>query len=423
VRIQEMTERKLAKPLLALILALIFSAFVPNQRAGAQAPAPNPLSASSRPVGTVKAISGNSVTLATDAGAEITVTVQDSTRLVKTAPGQKDLTGATAIQLKDLQVGDRILVRGTPSEDSKSIAATAIIVMKKSDIEQRQANERADWQKRGVGGLVTAVDPVSGTITISSAALSGNKSIAIHTSKDTTIRRYAPDSVKFDDAKLATLDQIQAGDQLRARGDRNPDGTELTAQEIVSGSFRNIAGTVISTDAAANTLTVTDLKTKKPVTVKLTPDSQFRKLPPMMAQIIAARMNGASGAPGATGSSPAGGNGGAGNAPANPSANSSPGSATPGARPGGGAGNGRAGGAQDFQQILNRVPAAALADLVKGDSVMIVATQGTGDGPVTAITMLSGVDAILAASPKGSQQMFLTPWNLEASGGGDAASQ
>jgi hypothetical protein len=285
------------------------------------------------------------VTLATDAGAEITVTVQDSTRLVKTAPGQKDLTGATAIQLKDLQVGDRILVRGTPAEDSKSIAATAIIVMKKSDIEQRQANERADWQKRGVGGLVTAVDPVSGTITISSAALSGNKSIAIHTSKDTTIRRYAPDSVKFDDAKLATLDQIQAGDQLRARGDRNPDGTELTAQEIVSGSFRNIAGTVISTDAAANTLTVTDLKTKKPVTVKLTPDSQFRKLPPMMAQIIAARMNGASGAPGATGSSPAGGNGGAGNAPANPSANSSPGSATPGARPGGGAGNGRAGGA------------------------------------------------------------------------------
>ena len=54
---------------------------------------------------------------------------------------------------------------------------------------------------------------------------------------------------------------------------------------------------------------------------------------------------------------------------------------------------------------------------------MIVATQGTGDGPVTAITMLSGVDAILASTSKGSQQMFLTPWNLEASGGGDAASQ
>jgi Domain of unknown function (DUF5666) len=418
-----MSARKLFKPLLALILTLVLPGFALIKPVHAQSPTPNPQAAGSRPVGTVKAISGNSVTLATDAGAEITVTVQDSTRLIKTAPGQKDLTGATPIQLKDLQVGDRILVRGTPSEDSKSIAASSIIVMKKSDIEQKQANERADWQKRGVGGLVTAVDPASGTITISSAAVSGNKSVAIHTSKDTVIRRYAADSIKFDDAKLAKLDQIQAGDQVRARGDRSPDGSEVTAQEIVSGSFRNIAGTVISIDAAANTITVTDLKTKKPVTVKLTPDSQFRKLPAMMAQIIAARMSGANGASGATGAAPAGGNAAAGNAPANPSANSSPGSAAPGAKPGAGAGNGRAGGAQDFQQILNRVPAATLADLVKGDAVMIVATQGTGDGPVTAITMLSGVDAILAASPKGTQQMFLTPWNLEASGGGDAASQ
>jgi hypothetical protein len=417
-----MNARKLAAPMLALMLTLIFSGYAQILRAYAQTAAAQ--NAASRPVGTVKAISGTSVTMTTDAGAELTVNLQDSTRLIKTAPGQKDLTGATAIQLKDLQVGDRILVRGTPSDDSKSIAATAIIVMKKSDIEQKQAAERADWQKRGVGGLVTAVDLASGTITISSAALSGNKSVAIHTAKDTVIRRYAPDSIKFDDAKLATLDQIQPGDQLRARGDRNPEGTELNAQEIVSGSFRNIAGTVISTDAAANTLTVTDLKTKKPVIVKLTQDSQFRKLPAMMAQIMAARMSGAASG---TNGAPAAGNGGAGgNASANPQPGSAAPGATPGARPGGGAGgagNGRAGGGQDFQQILSRIPPATLADLVKGDAVMIVATQGTGDGPVTAITMLSGVDPILAATSKGGQQMFLTPWNLEASGGGDAASQ
>jgi hypothetical protein len=422
-----MNVRKLAAPLLALFLLLALSAATLQASVHAQSPTPNPQTANSRPVGTVKAIVGNAVTMTTDAGAELAVNVQDSTRLVKTAPGQKDLTGATAIQLKDLQVGDRILVRGTPSDDSKSIAATAIIVMKKSDIEQKQANERADWQKRGVGGLVTAVDAASGTITISSAALSGNKSVVIHTAKDTVIRRYAPDSIKFDDAKLATLDQILPGDQLRARGDRNPEGTELNAQEIVSGSFRNIAGTVISTDAAANTLTVTDLKTKKPVTVKLTQDSQFRKLPAMMAQIMAAKMGGAAsgtnGAP-AAGNNSAGGNGGAGgSASANPQPGSAVPGATPGARPAGGAGNGRAGGGQDFQQILSRIPPATLADLVKGDAVMIVATQGTGDGPVTAITMLSGVDPILAATSKGGQQMFLTPWNLEASGGGDAASQ
>ena len=47
------------------------------------------------------------------------------------------------------------------------------------------------------------------------------------------------------------LDQITAGDQLRGRGVRSADGTELAADEVVSGTFRNIAGTVISTDAAA----------------------------------------------------------------------------------------------------------------------------------------------------------------------------
>ena len=405
-----MISRKLSRPMLALLLAL--SASTLTVEASQQSPAPNAQTAASRPVGTVKSISGNSLILATDAGAEITVAVEDSTRLIKTAPGQKDLTGATPIKAQDLQVGDRILVRGTPSEDFKSIAATSIIVMKKSDIEQKQAQERADWQKRGVGGLVTAVDPTAGTITISAAALGGSKSVTVHTSKTTIIRRYAPDSVKFDDAKLGTPDQIQPGDQLRARGDRSSDGNELAAVEIVSGAFRNIAGTVLSTDAAANTLTVTDLKTKKKVTVKLTSDSQFRKLPAMMAQIIAARMSGAGGNPGA---------GPAGNAAGN-SATPPAGSAAPGARSGGGAGGGRAGGAQDFQQMLNRVPAATLADLQKGDALMIVATQGSGDGPVTAITMLSGVEAILAASPKGSQPMILTPWNLEASGG-EAASQ
>ena len=181
--------------------------------------------------------------------------------------------------MTDLQVGDRILVRGTPSDDAKSIAASAIIAMKKSDIEQKQAQQRADWQKRGTGGLVTAVDPATGNITISTASFTGNKNVIVHTSKSTVIRRYAPDSVKFDDAKLATLDQIQVGDQLRARGERSSDGAELTAEEIVSGTFRNIAGTVQSLDVAGNSLTVTDLKTKKPVTVKLTPDSQFRGQP------------------------------------------------------------------------------------------------------------------------------------------------
>ncbi len=212
-------------------------------------------------------------------------------------------------------MGDRILVRGKASEDAKSLAASTVIVMKQSDLAARQQQEREDWQKRGIGGLVSEVDPAAGTVTISVTTFSGSKKVVIQTTKKTIIRRYATNSVKFDDAKPSTLAEIHPGDQLRARGNKNADGTEFAAEEIVSGAFRNIAGTVTSVDMANNSLTVMDLLTKKAVVVKVTPDSQLRKLPPMMAQRIAMRLKGpategqpSSGAPaGAPGARSAGG--------------------------------------------------------------------------------------------------------------------
>jgi len=76
----------------------------------------------------------------------------------------------------------------------------------------------------------------------------------------------------------------------------------------------------------------------------------------------------------------------------------------------------RSGGAPDFQQLLNRMPAVTLADLHKGDAVLIVATEGSASG-ATAITLLSGVEPILQAAPSASQAMMLTPWSLGAPGG------
>ncbi len=69
---------------------------------------------------------------------------------------------------------------------------------------------------------------------------------------------------------------------------------------------------------------------------------------------------------------------------------------------------------------MNRLPASTLADFQKGDAVMVVSTQGTDAGGVTAITMLGGVEAILAAAPAGNaaQAMTLSPWSL---GGGAPA--
>jgi hypothetical protein len=67
----------------------------------------------------------------------------------------------------------------------------------------------------------------------------------------------------------------------------------MAAAEIVSGTFRSIAAAVISTDAANNTITVTDLANKRPVTLKIAPDSQMHQLPAMFAQRIAMRLKGA----------------------------------------------------------------------------------------------------------------------------------
>jgi len=357
-------------------------------------------------VGVIKSINGNAITLTTDAGADITVQVASNAKMVRVAPGQTDLKTATPIQLSDLHAGDRILVRGLPSSDAKSFAAVGVIAMSRSDVEAKQQHDREDWQKRGIGGLVSKVDPGTGTITISARTLSGTKEIAIHTAKDTVLRRYAPDSIQFDDAKPAPFDQIQPGDQLRARGTRSADGGEFAAVEVVSGSFRNIAGTIRSIDTEGSSINVMDLITKKPFLVKITNQSQLRVLPPEVAQRIAFRLKGAGAA-----------------APANAGNTSAPSAgANPGGQGPGGGGSGRPGGAQgDFQQIVNRMPASALTDFKKDDAVMIVATEGTASGQVTAITVLGGVEPILAAAPAGSQGMTLSPWSLGgAPAGGDA---
>jgi hypothetical protein len=289
-----------------------------------------------------------------------------------------------------------------------------IVVMKHSDLDAKHQQDLQDWQKRGVGGLVSAVDPAAGTVTISVTSFTGKKNIVIHSSNKTVIRRYAPDSVKFDDAKPSTLQEVHPGDQVRARGDRNLEGTDLTADEIVSGSFRNVAGTVNSVDASSSTLSVQDLLSRKTVLVKVTADSQLRHLPPEVAQRIAARLKGAGagGTGAASGAAPntASGPTAASGQTANPAA--SPGGAAEGGMGsrGNGAG-GRSGGAPDFQQMLSRLPASSLADLHKGDAVILVSTEGTS-GTGTAIQLVSGVEPILQAAPNAGQAMMLAPWSL-----------
>ena len=378
--------------------------------------------AAERSVGVIKVIVGNTITLTTDSGAETNILVDDSTRILRTNTGEKDLKSAVAIKLSDLQAGDRMLVKRNLASDGKTLVPATIVILKKSDVSDLQQHQLQDWQRRGIGGLVRLVDSPAGTVTISVAAPAGNKNIIVHTSRNTIVRRYAADSVKFDDARKSSLDHIKPGDQLRARGTFGAGGADLAADEIVSGTFRNIAGIIASVDSANRTVTVMDLSTRKPLVVSFSDDSQLRKLPPMIAQRIAMRMQGGGTSPGSAQDG--------GMAPPGAAAVTSPAGGPPshpgpsgdfqrirGAGPGGRPGAGAA----DLQQLLSRLPALSPADLLKGGAVMLVATGGPRP---TAITLLTGVEAILTASPDGSSAAsILSPWNLGSSATETAVSQ
>jgi co-chaperonin GroES (HSP10) len=358
----------------------------------AQAPAAAP-TAAARQLGTVTAIAGASLTLKTDAGQEVVVSVPEGARILQLAPGSTDLKTAQTIALKDIAAGDRVLVSGKTGDTAASFAAARVILMKSSDIAQKHEMEQADWQKRGSGGIVSAVDAGTGTLTVTVGA----KKVAVMTSGKTQFRRYAGDSVKFEDAKPGTLAQIQPGDQVRVLGTKSDDGSSIQAEALVSGSFKNLAGLIATIDAAKGTLTLKDLATKKTLTVTITANSSVRTLPPQAAAMFAARAKGV-GAGASGGGSP------------QPAAQAE---AAGGGRPGGA---GRSAGG-DLSQLVSRLPNRTIADLKVGDAVMIVASQpDPGSATVTAVTLLSGVEPILAATPSGGPAMTLSPWNLGGEG-------
>jgi hypothetical protein len=354
----------------------------------AQAPAVNKL-------GTVKAIDGNKLTVTTSSG-DVTVTVGPDAPVLQLPPGSKSLKDATPAQLSDVAVGDRVLASGQPGDTADALKASRVVLMKSTDIAALHAAEQRQWQ-RGLGGLVKSVDGTTVTV------VSGAKTLTINTTPATVFKHYAEDSVGFADAKPSSLAAIHPGDQLRARGTVAEDRLSMTAAEVVTGTFENLSGVISSVDATGQTLTLKDLATKKTVTVYVTSKSDLRNLPAAAAAAFAMR-NRPAGAAGATpGAAPAAG-----------------GERAAGGY-GGGAGRPRSAG-MDLSQMLSRLPTETLAELKPGQAVMIVASPAENGHP-TAITLLSGVEGILSATPAGQAPLTLSPWNIGepegAAGGGE----
>ena len=336
--------------------------------------------------GDVTSVESGKIVIQTKDGA-LDVTVTDKTVYKRVPPENPDPKAAVASSHADIGVGDKLLVTGIFPDDKKTVLpARSVYLMTKSDIAQKQVKESERWATRGISGRVASVDQITNQIKIEVRGLANTTTVVVTPKDGARVLRYAPNSVKFSEAKASSVKEVQAGDMLRALGDRSPDGASFTAEEIVTGAFRTVAGTVKAVDAGKNEVVITDAQSKKDITVELGAASVMKKFPEEMAQ----RLAGA----GPGGARPGGGPGAAGQT--RPPADGAAGGARPGGGPGRGFGGG--GGGRGIDDMLERFPTITAADLKAGDVIAVSSTKNNTPDRITAIKLLAGVEPFLRAA-------------------------
>jgi len=270
-----------------------------------------------------------------DNAALVVMKVQPNTVVQRIAPGQTNLANATPIAASEIAIGDRVLV--TPA--SNGVDALRIVIIPAADLAKRDEADRQDWAKRGISGIVSAKN--GNQILLKLKTQRGDVQQTIRLSDQTKFRRYSPDSVKFADARPSKLDEVSIGDQIRARGEKSPDGLRVDAEEVVFGTFLTRAGSVVSVDGAATEMNVKELGNGRSFTIRLTPDSSLKQMP---------------GAAEGAGAPPAGGN---------------------------------------IAQVIDRLPAGKFEDIKPGTSVVVSSTKGSESDKVTAILLVINADLLI----------------------------
>jgi len=315
----------------------------------------------------------------------VDVMLTDKTEFKRVSAAKPDLASATGAARTDIAVGDLLMVTGIMAGDGKSMPARAVYLMTKADISAKQAKEAGEWRTRGIAGKVVTVNPATNQITVEVRGLAASTNVMVTPKDEVKFLRYASDSVRYDEAKQSSLAEIKAGDMIRALGDKSSDGTALSAEQILTGAFQTIAGTVKTVDAATNEVVITDLQTKKDVTIVIGETSVLKKFPAEMAERMAGmQMMAAGGArPVGGGARPVGG----------PPAGQTPGGARQAGMPGPG---GQRGGAQGgLDDMLDRMPTITAADLKTGDMIAISSTKSGPNEKVKAIKLVAGVEPFL----------------------------
>jgi len=334
--------------------------------------APAQAQSSKSVVGTVSLFKAETaeIEIKPDNGDAVALKVTADTIAQKVAPGVTDLKKAESIKVTDVALGDRVLA--TPEPGTANLRR--IIVMSASDITKKNEADRLDWTRRGVTGMVASKS--GNDVTLKIRTLAGESQAVVTVTDKTSFKRYAPDSVKFAEAKSSKLAEISVGDQVRARGVKSEDGLKVTAEDVVFGTFVTKAGTITQVNPETREITVKDLANNKPLTIRITGDSQIKKMPDM-----AGMMGGMGRGDMPRNGMPAGGPPAAGNPPAG---------AARGGMPGMGGGRG-----MDINTMLERMPLSKLEDLKAGETIVVSSTKGAKNDQVTAIMMLANAGTIL----------------------------
>lgn len=344
--------------------------------------------------GEVVAITDSSISFKTNEGL-VEVRLTDKTEFKRVPPENPSLRAAVDSSKSEIGEGDKLVVTGVLSEDKKTLPARAVYLMTKSDIAQAKQAEAQRWATRGMSGRVASVNKDTGQLTVEVRGLVGSQSVTVTPKPGAKFLRYRPDSVQYSDALASKIEEIQTGDMIRVLGDRSSDGLSFAAEELVSGAFRTVAGTIKSVNLETNEILIADLGTETEVTVKIGRNSAMKRFPEEMA----IRMAAFGGQPGAGGAQQGQGGQGMGR-PAGPPTGVQPGGQT-GGQPGPmGAGrpgmaNGTRGGIDD---MFERFPTIALADLKAGDMIAVSSSRNGNGSGITAIKLLAGVEPFVRAA-------------------------
>ena len=331
--------------------------------------------------GDVVSVSTSKIVLQTKDGA-VDLTISGTTEFKRVPPENPVLKAALASSIEEIAAGDKLLATGFFSDDKKTLSARAIYLMTTSDIAERHQKESREWTTRGISGKVSKIDQMTKQISVEVRGLANTTTVVISPKEGAKFLRYAPNSIKFSEAKVSNILEVQPGDMVRALGDRSADGASFAAEEIVTGAFQTNAGTVKSVDAAKNEVVISDMATKADVTVSLGAVTMMKKFPPEMAQRMAQFQGG--------GMRPGGG--------APPAAGGRPQGTSPNTGQAGPGGEGRMGARGGIDDMLERFPTITAADLKPGDVIAVSSSKNNTPGHITAIKLLAGVEPFLAAA-------------------------